>query len=457
MNLTAIVLAAGQGTRMKSKIPKVLHKVTGKTMLSCVVDVLDDVGANKKVVIVGHGREEVKNSLKDTDVLFAVQEETLGTGHAVMMAEDMIDDNDDVLILCGDTPLLRSETIESFIEFYKSSKSDAAVLTAKFNDPKGYGRIVKGQANTVLAIVEQKDATEEERKIKEVNSGIYIVSGKLLKDSLAKLGNDNVQGEYYLTDVIKIANESEKNVQAFMIEDNEELLGVNSRVQLYEAEVIMKKRIINKHLINGVTFLNTDSVYIESDVVIDSDTIIYPGTYLSGKTVIESDCEIGPDAKIHNSKLAKGSKVFSSTLTDSSVGRNTSVGPYAYLRPNSNIGENVKIGDFVEVKNANIGNNSKVSHLSYIGDGDIGDNVNVGCGVVFVNYNGKSKSRTIIEDNAFIGCNSNLVSPLVIGKGSYIAAGSTITENVPAASMAIARSRQVNKEGWVERSGLLKK
>lgn len=457
MNLTAIILAAGQGTRMKSKLPKVLHKVTGKTMLRCIVDVLDDVSANKKVVIVGHGREEVKKSLEDTDVMFAVQEETLGTGHAVMMANDMIDDEDHVLILCGDTPLLRGETLEAFVEFYKNSKSDASVLTARFENPFGYGRIVKAEDNSVLAIVEQKDADDEIRKIDEVNSGIYIVSGKLLKDCLSKLGNDNVQGEYYLTDVIKIANEAGKNVSAFMIEDNDELLGVNSRVQLYEAEVIMKNRIINKHLVNGVTFLNTDSVYIESDVVIASDTIVYPGSYLSGKTMIASDCEIGPDAKIYNCSVDEGSKIFSSTITDSSVGKNTSVGPYAYLRPKSNIGNNVKIGDFVEVKNANIGNNSKVSHLSYIGDGDIGDNVNVGCGVVFVNYNGVSKSRTVVEDNAFIGCNSNLVSPVIIGKGAYIAAGSTITESVPAKALAVARSRQVNKEGWVEKSGLLKK
>ncbi len=457
MNLTAIVLAAGQGTRMKSKLPKVLHKVTGKTMLNLVVDVLDDICADKKIVIVGHGREEVIKSLENTDVKFAVQEETLGTGHAVMMAEDMIEDNEDVLILCGDTPLLKSETIKSFVDFYKESKSDAAVLTAHFEDPFGYGRIVKGQGDSILEIVEQKDASEEIKKINEVNSGIYIVSGKLLKESLGELGNDNVQGEYYLTDVIKIANEKGKQVKAFMIDDNDELLGVNSRVQLYEAEVIMKKRIINKHLLNGVTFLNTDSVYIEKDVIIGNDTIIYPGTQLTGKTEIESECEIGPDAKIDNSKICFGAKVFSSTVTDSLVGKNTNVGPYAYLRPKSNIGENVKIGDFVEVKNASIGNNSKVSHLSYVGDGDIGANVNVGCGVVFVNYNGKTKSRTVVGDNAFIGCNTNLVSPLVIGEGSYIAAGSTITEDVPSKSLAVARSRQVNKEGWVEKSGLLKK
>ncbi|MGB3367009.1 MAG: bifunctional UDP-N-acetylglucosamine diphosphorylase/glucosamine-1-phosphate N-acetyltransferase GlmU [Acidaminobacteraceae bacterium] len=457
MNLTAIILAAGQGTRMKSKIPKVLHKVTGKTMLKCVVDVLDNVNVTKKVVIVGHGREEVKNSLEGSDVLFAVQEEILGTGHAVMMAKDMIGDEDHVLILCGDTPLLKSETIKSFIDFYKNSKSDAAVLTAHFDNPFGYGRIVKGNDNSVLAIVEQKDASEEIREIKEINSGIYMFSGKLLKDSLDKLGIDNVQGEYYLTDVIKIANEAASNVQAYMIEDNDELLGVNSRVQLYEAEIIMKKRLINEHQINGVTFLNTDSVYIEQNVVIGNDTVIYPGSYLSGNTVIASDCEIGPDAKIHNCIVSEGAKIFSSTITDSSVGKNTAIGPYAYLRPNSNIGENVKIGDFVEVKNANIGNNSKVSHLSYIGDGDIGDNVNVGCGVIFVNYNGVSKSRTVIEDNAFIGCNSNLVSPVVIGEGAYIAAGSTITKDVPAKALAVARSRQVNKEGWIEKSGLFKK
>lgn len=457
MNLTAIVLAAGQGTRMKSKLPKVLHKVTGKTMLRCVVDILEEANATKKVVVVGHGREEVKQSLSDTDVMFAVQKETLGTGHAVMMATDMIDDSDDVLILCGDTPLLTSETINSFIDFYKTSKTDVAVLTAHLDNPYGYGRILKNKSGNVISIVEQKDASDEIKAIKEVNSGIYILSGKLLKDSLDKIDNNNSQSEYYLTDVIKIASKDNKKIKAYMIEDNDELLGVNSRLQLYEAEVIMKKRIINNHLINGVTFLNTENVYIEKDVLIGNDTIIYPGSYISGKTVIGSDCEIGPDAKIYNCTVNDGAKVFSSTIDTSIVGKNTSVGPYAYLRPNSNIGENVKIGDFVEIKNANIGNNSKVSHLSYIGDGDIGDNVNVGCGVIFVNYNGVSKSRSTIESNAFIGCNSNIVSPVVIGEGAYIAAGSTITDNVPAKSLAVARSRQVNKEGWVEKSGLFKK
>lgn len=457
MNLTAVVLAAGQGTRMKSKLPKILHKVAGRTMIGCVLDVLEEIGSENNVVVVGHGRDEVMKSLEGQNLKFAVQAETLGTGHAVMMAKDHINDEDEVLILCGDTPLLRSETISSFVNSHRESGADGSVLTAFFENPFGYGRIVKDVEGNIEGIVEQKDASDEVKLIKEVNSGIYIFNGRLLKESLDRLDNNNSQNEYYLTDVIKIIRGMGKTIKAYSIDDNDELLGVNSRLQLLEAEMIMRKRIIEEHLQNGVTFLDMNSIYIEKSVKIANDTVIYHNCHLSGDTVIGTDCEIGPDAKIYDSIIEDNTKVFSSTITDSSVGSYTAIGPYAYLRPGSKIGEHVKIGDFVEVKNASIGNNSKVSHLSYIGDGDIGDNVNVGCGVVFVNYDGVNKNRTTVKDNAFVGCNSNLVAPVVIGEGAYVAAGSTITHDVPAGSLAIARTRQSIKEGWVEKSGLIKK
>lgn len=454
MKLKAIILAAGAGTRMKSKIPKVLHKVCGKTMLGHVIDVASETNVEESIAVVGHGADKVKESLSP-DVKTVMQFERLGTGHAVMMAEEYIEDGT-VLVLSGDGPLITEETLNKIMENHKKQDFKATVLTTDLENPKGYGRIIRDSKGQLEKIVEEKDATEEEKAIREINSGIYCFDGKALKEALPKLTSDNSQKEYYLTDVLYILRNMGLKVGVYKTENYEEIMAVNSRVQLAEVEAIMRRRIAKKHMENGVTIINPDHTYIENNVTIGPDTIIYPGATLTGNTIIGENVIIGENSRIENSNIANGVEVKSSTIVNSIVDKNTKIGPYAYLRPNSKIGENVKIGDFVEVKNSTIGDNSKASHLSYIGDATIGSNVNVGCGVVFVNYDGKNKNRTIVEDNVFVGSNSNLIAPVTIRENAYIACGSTITDQVPKESLAIARARQANKEGWVKKKGLVK-
>ncbi|EPZ53532.1 UDP-N-acetylglucosamine diphosphorylase/glucosamine-1-phosphate N-acetyltransferase [[Clostridium] sordellii ATCC 9714] len=324
-------------------------------------------------------------------------------------------------------------------------------MTTKVENPTGYGRIIRDNNQDLLKIVEQKDANEEEKLVNEINSGIYCFNGKSLKEALSKIDNNNAQGEYYLTDTIEIMRNNSLKVGAFNGATIEELMGVNSRVELSKAEEIMRRRINTMHMINGVTIIDINSTYIEADVKIGNDTIVYPGAMIQGNTVIGKECIIGMNSCISNSIIGDATKVESSTIMDSKVGDNTTVGPYAYLRPKSNIGNNVKVGDFVEVKNATIEDNSKASHLAYIGDAHVGKNVNIGCGTVFVNYDGKNKFKSVVKDGAFIGSNSNLVAPVTVEENGYIATGSTITDDVPAGALAIARERQVVKEGWVEK------
>ncbi|WP_430884735.1 bifunctional UDP-N-acetylglucosamine diphosphorylase/glucosamine-1-phosphate N-acetyltransferase GlmU [Fusibacter sp. JL216-2] len=454
--LMSIILAAGAGTRMKSKIPKVLHKVSGQTLVDHVVDAVEEIGCNHIVAITGHGREEVEEQLQSRGVKFALQAEQLGTGHAVQMAADHIGDDENVLILCGDTPLLEPASLKGLVDLMVEKNYSGALLTTFAQDPTGYGRILRNDKDEVVGIVEHKDATDEQRAIKEINPAVYCFKGDVLKKALGELDNNNAQGEYYLTDVIGIIRGYGHVIGGYAVEDASQMLGVNSRVQLHEAEQIMQSRILNKLMIEGVTIINANNTYIEKKVQIGRDTIIYPGSYITGTTTIGEDCHIGPDARIENTKVADRVEVRSSTLLDSCVDDDTKVGPYAYLRPKSTIGKNVKVGDFVEVKNSTIGDNSKVSHLAYIGDGDVGQNVNIGCGVVFVNYDGKNKNRTTVKDGAFVGCNANLVAPVTVSEGAYVAAGSTVTENVEEKSLAIARAKQVNKTGWVEKKNLLK-
>jgi len=454
--LMSIILAAGAGTRMKSKIPKVLHKVAGISMIENVIDVVEKIGCHNNIVVVGHGAEEVKNSISSRNVDFVYQENQLGTGHAVMQAEKFISDDSDVIVLYGDTPLIRDSSIKEFIQYHSENSLVASILTTVMENPTGYGRILRDEGGEISSIVEEKDADTEVKKIKEINSGIYCFKGKYLKYALSNITNKNEQGEYYLTDVIGILKKENLRVGAFKLDDYREIMGVNSRVQLAEAERIMRERILENLMNNGTTIIDPNNTYIEKGVTIGRDTIIYPGTILKGNTIIGEDCLIGPNCNIEDSEIKNSVEIKSSTIIKSFVDEGTTIGPYAYLRPNSRLGKNVKIGDFVEVKNSVIGNNSKASHLSYIGDGVVGENVNIGCGVVFVNYDGKNKNKTIVEDNAFIGCNVNLISPVTIKKNSYIAAGSTITKDVPPGALSVARSRQQNKEGWVERKGLNK-
>ena len=451
MNLKIVILAAGQGTRMKSKIPKVLHKVLDKPMLDHVMEAAQVVTNNKPIVVIGHMSDMVREHLGDKAEI-ALQEEQLGTGHAVMMAEHYIDDEDEVLILCGDTPLIKGETLKEMTKI-KSEGYAAVIMSAVEDDPTGYGRIIRDESNDFMRIREQKDASEEEKAIKEINAGMYIINGKLLKENLSKLSVNNAQREYYLTDVLEHIKNAGHRIGVYQA-DKMEIMGVNSRLQLSEAERIMRLDVNKMHMANGVTLIDTNSTYIDKNVKIGRDTIIYPNCHIKGNSVIGEDCIIRENTTIEDSHIEDHVTIKSSTILSSKVGARTTIGPYAYLRPKSVLGEDVKIGDFVEVKNAEIGNGSKASHLSYIGDAVVGKNVNIGCGVVFVNYDGKNKFKSIVEDNAFIGSNSNLVAPVTVKEGGYIATGSTVTVDVPEGALCVARAREVIKEGWRTKKGL---
>ncbi|WP_066870988.1 bifunctional UDP-N-acetylglucosamine diphosphorylase/glucosamine-1-phosphate N-acetyltransferase GlmU [Clostridium mediterraneense] len=450
MNKCAIILAAGQGTRIKSKLPKVLHKACGKEMVNHVIDTMRASGLEDVNVIIGKGAELVKEKTASRNVSYSLQEEQLGTGHAVKCAKEFLQGKKGVVaIFTGDAPLIEAATVSKLMETHINENNFATLLTSVIENPTGYGRIIRNN-DEVEKIVEHKDCSSEELKVKEINAGMYCFDIESLLLCLDKLSNNNAQGEYYITDVIEMLKNDNKKVGA-MITDFEETIGVNSRAELAVVESILRKRINKKHLDNGVTIIDPNSTYIGLEVEVGMDTIIYPGTILEGKTVIGEDCVIYQNSRLSNAVLGNGVKVENSVILDSKVGDNTSVGPFAYIRPESAIGNNVKIGDFVEIKKSVIGNNTKVSHLTYIGDAEVGEKCNFGCGTVVVNYDGQKKHKTIIGDNAFIGCNTNLVSPVEVEQNSYIAAGSTITDKVTEGSLAIARARQTNIEGWVNR------
>ena len=453
-NRFSVILAAGQGTRMKSKLYKVLHPVCGKPMVEHVVDQIATLDINKVVTIVGHGAELVQSQLEGKSE-FALQEEQLGTAHAVMQAQSILDGQEGVtLVVCGDTPLIKSSTMEALIRHHEEQGAKATILTAYANDPTGYGRILRNEDGHVEKIVEHKDASDEERNVKEINTGTYCFDNKYLFDALKNVSNENSQGEYYLPDVVEILKAQGEIVSAYQTEEFEETLGVNDRVALSQAEGFMKKRINEEHMRNGVTIVDPANTYISADVEIGRDTVIYPGTILKGKTVIGEDCKIGPNSEIENCEVGNGTVIRQSVASDSSIGSDVNIGPFAHIRPQSSIQDEVKIGNFVEIKKSTFGKGSKASHLSYIGDAEVGSDVNLGCGSITVNYDGKNKFLTKIEDGVFVGCNSNLVAPVSIGKGAYIAAGSTITEDVPGESLSIARARQVNKENYVAKLNL---
>lgn len=452
----ALILAAGQGTRIKSNLPKVLHKVCGKEMVNHVIDTMRTAKIDDINVIIGKGAELVKNSTISRNVSYSIQEEQLGTGHAVKCAIDFLKDKKGIVgIFAGDAPLIKAETIEALFETHIKNNNAATLLTSIVTDPAGYGRVVRS-GDEVIKIVEHKDCNEEELKINEMNAAIYCFDIESLLESLQKLSNNNSQGEYYLTDVIGILKEEDKKVGALSI-DYEETIGVNSRVQLAEAEEILRNRINKKHMENGVTLVDPKSIYIGSDVKIGRDTVIYPGNVIEGNTTIGEDVILYPNSRISNSIISNNVEIQSSVIIDSEIGEKTTVGPFAYIRPQSIIGKNARIGDFVEIKKSTIGNNTKVSHLTYIGDAEVGEGCNFGCGTVVVNYDGKDKHKTTIGNNSFIGCNTNLVSPVNVGDNSYIAAGSTITNDVKDSELAIARAKQRNIQGWVEKRGLINK
>ncbi|WP_275942635.1 bifunctional UDP-N-acetylglucosamine diphosphorylase/glucosamine-1-phosphate N-acetyltransferase GlmU [Paenibacillus alba] len=451
MKLMAIVLAAGQGKRMKSKLYKVLHPVVGKPMVGHVVDTLQHIEVTKTLVIVGFGAEAVKGYLGDR-AEYALQEQQLGTGHAVLQAKEALGQEDGLtIVICGDTPLISEATLRSTIELHQASSAAATILTAKLDEPQGYGRIIRGEDGRVARIVEQKDCSSEEAAVQEINTGTYVFDNQKLFKALASVTNNNVQNEYYLTDVIGILTGAGEVVQGYCMAEAAESIGVNDRVALAEAERLFKARINREHMLNGVTIIDPANTYIEKDVTIGADTVLLPGTILRGSTVIGEQCTIGPQTEIIDSIIKDDVTIKQSVLQDAFVDNEASVGPFAYLRPGANIGKQVKIGDFVEIKNATVGDGSKVSHLSYVGDAVVGTNVNIGCGAITVNYDGFNKSLTEIGDDAFVGSNVNLIAPVKIGNGAYVVAGSTITHAVPDGDLAIARERQVNKPGYADK------
>ncbi|MED1542985.1 bifunctional UDP-N-acetylglucosamine diphosphorylase/glucosamine-1-phosphate N-acetyltransferase GlmU [Bacillus inaquosorum] len=446
----AVVLAAGQGTRMKSKLYKVLHPVCGKPMVEHVVDEALKLSLSKLVTIVGHGAEEVKKQLSDKSE-YALQAEQLGTAHAVKQAQPFLADEKGVtIVICGDTPLLTAETMEQMLKEHTQREAKVTILTAVAEDPTGYGRIIRGENGAVQKIVEHKDASEEERLVTEINTGTYCFDNEALFRAIDQVSNDNAQGEYYLPDVIEILKNEGETVAAYQTGNFQETLGVNDRVALSQAEQFMKERINKRHMQNGVTLIDPMNTYISPDAVIGSDTVIYPGTVIKGEVQIGEDTIIGPHTEIMNSSIGSRTVIKQSVVNHSKVGNDVNIGPFAHIRPDSVIGNEVKIGNFVEIKKTQFGDRSKASHLSYVGDAEVGTDVNLGCGSITVNYDGKNKYLTKIEDGAFIGCNSNLVAPVTVGEGAYVAAGSTVTEDVPGKALAIARARQVNKDDYVK-------
>lgn len=449
--LTAVILAAGQGTRMKSSYPKVLHKVCGVPMVKQVIRVVREGGFSKCVVITGFKEELVREALEKENVSFVHQEEQLGTGHAVIQAMPAFEQDKDgyVLVICGDTPLLEGKTISRLYEECRKSGAAASVLTAMLDDPFGYGRVIRDENGNMLSIVEQKDGTPEQLAIHEINTGTYVFKAGPLMEALAQIDNHNAQGEYYLTDVFGIMIRKGLKVIPLISDNPDETMGVNSRIQLSQADRILRLRKAEELMAEGVSIIDPEHTYVEQDVQVGRDTVLLPGTILSGKTVVGEGCRIGPDTELADVKCGDFTHLNRVYAHECTIGNCNEIGPFVHLRPNTVLHDHIKIGNFVEVKNSNVDDGTKLPHLIYCGDSDLGKHVNFGCGTVTVNFDGKNKHRCTIDDHAFIGCNTNLVAPVHIGERAFTAAGSTITKDVPARALSVARAKQKNIEEWV--------
>ncbi len=449
MDFKSIILAAGKGTRMKSDLPKVLHKVNGTPMVVKVMEVLEEAGSNENILILGHMLDLVLEKLGNPS--YVEQKEQLGTGHAIKMAEEKLKNYDGTIVItCGDTPLLTSKTINELVEHHLEKGAKGTVLTAIEENPFGYGRIVK-EGEKVVGIVEEKEANDEIKAIKEVNAGVYCFDNKTLFDALKEIKNDNEKGEYYLTDVIKILVGRNELIESYKVKDNSETLGVNSKVQLAQAEATLRKRKNVELMEEGVILINPEATYVEDKVKIGRDTIIYPNAIIRGNTIIGENCEILGNTKIDDSIIGNDVKIESSSIEKSRLEDKVTIGPYAHIRPETHLKEEVHIGNFVETKKSVLEKGVKAGHLTYIGDAEIGENTNVGAGTITCNYDGKNKYKTIIGKNVFVGSDTKFVAPVTVGDDALTAAGSVITKNIPDRALAFARARQDNKKEWNKR------
>ena len=448
MKLQTIILAAGQGKRMRSSVPKVLHKIGGKALLAHVHDLAMQLGDNSVNVIYGHGGDQVRTTLGELKTEWTEQKEQLGTGHAVMQVSNWIDNASTVLILYGDVPLLKLETVTKLIEY--ADKGGMGLLTVSLDDPTGYGRIERNENGDVTSIVEEKDANLQQREIREVNTGILAVNGNRLLGWLDQLTNQNAQGEYYLTDIIALAVADRVTIETTQPADQNEVLGINNRLQLAQLERVYQMRQAQALMESGITLLDPSRFDLRGEIVSHGqDVEIDVNVVIEGKVKLGERVKIGPNVIIKHSHIGDDVEIFANSLIDrANIGAGSHIGPFARIRPESTLGENVHIGNFVEIKKTTVGNSSKINHLSYIGDSIIGSNVNVGAGTITCNYDGVNKHLTIIEDGAFIGSDTQLVAPVKIGRNATIGAGSTITKNAPDGQLTLSRSKQDSIQGW---------
>jgi bifunctional UDP-N-acetylglucosamine pyrophosphorylase/glucosamine-1-phosphate N-acetyltransferase len=450
MNLAVVILAAGMGKRLKSDIPKVLHPVLGRPMLSYVLDAVETLSPKRVVVVVGHGAEGVKKVSTSKKITYVTQGKQLGTGHAANCARSALENfKGNILILNGDFPLITTSSLKKFMNDHEKKKADLSILTALIDDPHGYGRIRRDQNGGVIGIIEEKDASREERFIDEINSGTYCVKSSFLWNALKKINSKNKQSEYYLTDIVGAAHKDSLKINGALVSDSDEVMGVNDRAELSYVESVLKWRVNEGLMRSGVTLIDPETTYISPEVKVGRDTTIYPNTHIYGNSQIGRNCVIGPSTWIEDSKFGNEVVVKSSCyITGATIKNNVSVGPFAHIRPEALIMDGAKIGNFVEIKKSKIGPGSKVSHLSYVGDTVMGKDVNIGAGTITCNYDGINKHKTVIEDNVFIGSDTMLVAPIKIGKGATTGAGSTISKDVPQGSLAIGRARQTIIKDW---------
>ncbi len=449
MKTYAIVLAAGKGTRMKTELPKCAFPILKKPMIEYIVENIERSSIDETILVIGH-KKEVFEDILDRRVMFAYQYEQLGTGHAAKMAEEALKDKEGTtLILLGDMPLINDKVIDKILQKHAQSDNDLTVVTTNFDNPKGYGRIIRDQYGNITAIVEHNDCTSEQKQIKEVNTGIYAVNNKYLFDVLPKIQVNKRKQEYYLTDIVEIMTTSYK-VGTFVMRDNFRVMGVNDLYAISIAEKYLRDEINKMHMLNGVSIVNPETVTIGHNVAIEEGVTIHPNTTITGQSIIKKGAHIGPNTEIHNSVIFEGVSVKHSLVYDSTVYERSTIGPFAHLRNNAVIGRDNRIGNFVEVKKSSTGANTKAAHLAYIGDTTTGKNVNFGCGSITVNYDGVLKHQTIIGDDVFIGCNTNLIAPIKIEDEVFIAAGSTVTKDVPKGHLAIARNQQINKADYTK-------